>query len=161
MYLRKNYDIYFMEQRTRQAYTIISDKIPPTPYTTLRAQNVAWSKFNNCFSTLLRGGNGLEIQNYLNISCSYNFCHWLYILNMSAFWIYRGSEKTMVLNMLPVLTKSGFWIYHGSKYVSVTHGAEYARIFFWVIPEYASLCLNMFKSVLIAIVLHLPIVIPC
>ena len=50
----------------------------------------------------------------------------------------------------------GFWIYHGSKYVSVTHGFEYA----WVIPGYAWLCLNVPKPVWMAFVLHLSIVIP-
>ena len=51
--------------------------------------------------------------------------------------------------MFLVLNMSEFWIYHGSEYARFTQGFEYA----W-------LCLNVPKSVWMAFVLHLPIVIP-
>ena len=51
--------------------------------------------------------------------------------------------------MFLVLNMSGFWIYHGSEYVRFTQGFEWAR-----------LCLNVPKSVLMAFVLHLSTVIP-
>ena len=85
--------------------------------------------------------------------------HWClnktWILNMPKFWIYRGSEYTRVLNLFLILNVLGFWIYHSSKYVGVTQGFEYVLI----IPEYAWLCLNVSKSVWMAFVLHLLIVI--
>ena len=45
-----------------------------------------------------------------------------WILNMSEFWIYRGSKYTRVLNMFLILNMLGFWIYHGSKYDRFTQG---------------------------------------
>ena len=50
--------------------------------------------------------------------------------------------------MFLVLNMSVFWIYHGSEYARFTQGFEYA----W-------LCLNVNKSVWMAFVLRLPIVI--
>ena len=58
--------------------------------------------------------------------------------------------------MLLVLNMLGFWIYHSFKYVRVTQTSEYA----WIIPGYVWLCLNVGKSVWMAFVLHLLIVIP-
>ena len=85
--------------------------------------------------------------------------HWClnktWILNIPEFWLYRGSEYTRVLNLFLILNVLGFWIYHSSKYAGVTQGFEYVLI----IPEYAWLCLNEPKSVWMAFVLHLLIVI--
>ena len=72
-----------------------------------------------------------------------------WVLNIPEFSIHRGYEYTRVLNMFLVLNMSGFWIYHDSEYARFTQGFEYA----W-------LCLNVPKSVWMAFVLHLPIVIP-
>ena len=64
------------------------------------------------------------------------------------------------------LSIQGFWVNESSEYARVTKGSEYA----WKVPEYFWLCLNitkyagvyvnMPKSVWMAFVLHLPIVIP-
>ena len=73
----------------------------------------------------------------------------LWALNMPEFSIHRGPEYTRVPNMFLVLNMSGFWTYHCSEYARITQGFEYA----WS-------CLNVPKSVWMAFVLHLPIVIP-
>ena len=70
------------------------------------------------------------------------------------FWICQSFQYNGVLNipgfwLFLVLNMSGFWIYHGSEYVRFTQGFEYT----W-------LCLSVPKSVWMAFVLHLPIVIP-
>ena len=78
------------------------------------------------------------------------------VLNIRGFRTYHSSEYARVLNMLLVLKMSEFWICHGSKYSRVMQGFEYA----WIITGYAWLCLNLPKSIWIAFVLHLPIVIP-
>ena len=77
-------------------------------------------------------------------------------LNKPWVWICQSSEYTRVLNMFLSLYMSWFWIDYGSKYARVTQGFEYA----WIIPGYAWLCPNVTKSVWMAFVLHLPIVIP-
>ena len=93
------------------------------------------------------------------------------ILNIPAFWIYRGSEYNRVvnvpgfwmcfwfricqgsryasgseyvrvMNMLLVQNMSRFCICYGSIYSRATQGSEHA----WIIPEYAWLCLNVTKS---------------
>ena len=73
---------------------------------------------------------------------------------MLAFWIYGGCEYG-----------GGFWIYQGSESATflsmpglhmVLNMPEYA----WIIPGCAWLCLNVPKSVWMASVLHLHIVIP-
>ena len=73
------------------------------------------------------------------------------ILNMPTFWIYGGSEHT---------------ICQGSGYTTVLNmpglhrvlkTLEYARI----IPGYAWSCLNVPKSVWMAFLLHLLVVMPC
>ena len=66
------------------------------------------------------------------------------------FRICQSFQYTGVLNMFLNLNVSGFWTYHGSEYARFTQGFKYA----W-------LCLNVLKSVWMAFVLHLPIVIPC
>ena len=73
----------------------------------------------------------------------------LWVLNVPKFSMQRSFEYTRVLNMFLVLNMSGFWIYHGSEYARFTQGFEWAR-----------LCLNVPKSVLMAFVLHLSTVIP-
>ena len=72
-----------------------------------------------------------------------------------------------------ILNKSGLWIYKNSEYAS---GSQCARFIqgpkcAWITPEYAWLCLNileyaricvnMSKLASMALVLHVPIVIPC
>ena len=66
------------------------------------------------------------------------------------FRICQSFQYTGVLNMFLNLNVSGFWTYHGSEYARFTQGFKYA----W-------LCLNVLKSVWMAFVLHLPIVIAC
>ena len=77
------------------------------------------------------------------------------VLNIPAFWTYQVCEYARVLNMLMVLNMSGFWIYNSFKYVRVTESFEYA----WIIPGYVWLCLNVPRSVWIAFVSYLHIVI--
>ena len=77
------------------------------------------------------------------------------------FWKYWGLEYTRVVNILGFSICFRFWVCQGSgyttvEYVRVTQGSEYA----WIIPGYVWLCLNLPKSVWMAFVLHLLIVIP-
>ena len=67
-----------------------------------------------------------------------------------------GWKYARVLNMILVLNIPGFLIYYGSECARVTKCFEYV----WTIPGYDWLCLNVSKSVWMAFVLHLPIVIP-
>ena len=68
---------------------------------------------------------------------------------MPEFWIYRGSEYVSEFEYVTVLDIPS------SKYARVAQGFEYA----WIIPGYAWLCLNVYKSVWMAFVLHLPTVV--
>ena len=76
------------------------------------------------------------------------------------------SEQALGFEYARVFNIPGDWIYQGTEYLS---GFEYVRVL--DIPrllicqvytgfEYAWLCLNVPKSVWMAFVLHLPIVIP-
>ena len=71
-----------------------------------------------------------------------------WVLNMPEFSIDRGSKYTRVLNMFLVLNIPGFWIYHSSEYARFTQGFECT----WF-------CLTVPKSIWMAFVLRLPIVI--
>ena len=123
-----------------------------------------WSNYLMIFISWSRerSKGKLVLQNYFLLTmfivdvwpCRYLNKPW--ILNMSEFWIYRGSKYTRVLNMFLILNMLGFWMYHGSKYDRITQGFEYA----WIIPRYAWLCLNVPKFVWVAFVLLLPIIIP-
>ena len=72
------------------------------------------------------------------------------VLNMPGLFVYRA-----ILNMLLILSMWGFWIYHSFKYVRVTQVCEYV----WIISGYVWLCLNVPKSVWMAFVLHLLIIV--
>ena len=52
-------------------------KIPLSPYTMLRTDNIAWRKFCSLFLNIIRRWKGRETQNRPNSSFAHNFCHWL------------------------------------------------------------------------------------